>query len=270
MSQHPNSGMSQHPNSGMSNYYLYAFVPADVVPQQLTGVLGGQLEVLVSGAVGLLAETADASQFAAQLHAARDDLPWIAARAVVHDSVIAAHMNRGAIPLRFGTLVESGQLEALFAGQPELERRLNSLAGKHEYTVRLWAERSRFAPKLVAADALLSDLQVQIDSLPKNKAYLLERRLQAGVENALKAALPDLRAFCFDVLANLTDAVQPSQKLPAASDGLVPLLEVAILLGATEQAMLEAELSAWQERYGVTHQMTGPFAPYNFTQGVKP
>jgi hypothetical protein len=254
----------------MSDYYLYAFVPAKVAPQPLTGVLGGQLEVLVSGAVGLLAEPANARQFATQLHAARDDLPWIAARAVIHDSVIAAHMNHGAIPLRFGTLVESARLEALFAEQPELEKRLNSLAGKHEYTVRLWAERRSFAPKLIATDVVLNDLQVQIDSLPKNKAYLLERRLQAGVEHALKAALPELRAFCFDALADLTDAVQPSQKLPNAADGLVPLLEVAVLLSATEQAMLQAELSAWQERYGVTHQMAGPFAPYNFTQGVNP
>jgi hypothetical protein len=258
--------MNQAPNA----YYLYAFVPASTALQAVPSVLGGQLEVLTTGAVGLLAEAADANQFAAALHTARDDLPWVAARALAHDAVIAAHMKYGAIPLRFGTVVEQKQLESLFAEQPNLKTRLESLAGKHEYAVRLWAERSSFAPKLIAADPELADLQVQIDSLPKNKAYLLERRLQAGVERALKTALPELRVFCFDALANLTDALQPSQKLPAATDGLVPLLEVAVLLGATEQAMLQAELSAWQERYGVTHQMAGPFAAYNFTQGVNP
>jgi hypothetical protein len=254
------------------SHYLYAFVPPRVQLAEVSTVLGGQLELLPSpdGQSALLAEAANAEEFHQQLKAARDDLPWVAARALAHDAVIAAHMAQGAIPMRFGMVLYTEQLEMLFLREQNLGLRLQSLAGKHEYAVRLWAHRSSFEPKLIAASPALSDLQVQIDSLPKNKAYLLERRLQSGVEQALKAALPDLRAFCFDALADLTDAVQPSEKPPAAQTGLVPLLEVAVLLAATEYAMLQGELAVWQERYGVVCQTAGPFAAYNFTQGVNP
>ena len=201
------------------NYYLYAFIPAAVLPQpELLGLSGGQLDVIMAGDVAVLVEAVDSQAFALELEQKAQDLTWLAAKAVQHDTIVNAHLAQGLIPLRFGTLLETrAAVLELLAAQPNLAARLLALRGKREFTVRVWADRAILEPRLIGDNETLDDLQVQLSSAPKGKAYLLERRLREAFEKVFKATLPELRVMAFGLLSDLTDAVLPLEKTPASS-----------------------------------------------------
>ena len=250
----------------MTGFYLYGFTNASQLEQTEFGVAGQALQIIRHANLSVIAEAVNLETFKTELESSAENPQWIAARALRHDAVISSFLNDGVIPLRFGTLLPDREaLEGLLERSSEkLNQRLLELAGKREFSVRVWLERNEIEPRLLETIPELDDLQAEINGATPGRAHLMKRRLNDELERHLRTHLNEFRAIAFDRLAEAVDAIVPLERLPKSDGANSGLLEAAVLLDALKEAMLRGELGGWVERFAMKAELSGPFAPYNF------
>ncbi|MFP5245428.1 MAG: GvpL/GvpF family gas vesicle protein [Thermoanaerobaculia bacterium] len=248
--------------------YVYA-IARDAVTPECEAVDGSRRFGAASvERVSAVFTPVDASAFSQEVIDQRaGDLEWLGAIGYRHQSVMTELMKKTAIvPLRAFTLFSSEEAvrSYLYDNRDLLEKTLQRLDGKQEWTLRVEFEPSRWSEAVTARVASLRALQDDIANAAPGKAFLLKKKLDDEKKKASHVAEEDLVAEIErSVLEKLRcEAVAESRQ---RREGAFP--QINVLINRDEESVLQelrADLSARYEPEGVTLALTGPWPPYTF------
>ena len=249
----------------VSVLYVYAVTREALIPDAV-GIDGTRHFGTVS-VDGLSATftTADISQEVIDQRA--NDVEWLGAIGYRHQDVVSALMNATAVvPLRAFTLFSSAEaLKAWLTAQREiLDRMLERLAGRREWTLRIELEPERWNAAIIRRVAALSDLQREIADAAPGRAFLLRKKLddqkKKHAQDAERQLVAEIETAVVDRLR--CEAVAENRE---RREGAFP--QINVLITRDEESVLQDAVGAINERYGadgVTVGTTGPWPPYTF------
>ena len=247
--------------TGSEAWYVYGVVPA-----ASSGDLGEDAtEVLAEGDVAALVRVVPLDEFGEEpLRANLNDRAWLERTAREHEEVVGRALAAGpVVPFRLGTIYRSdGHVRHLLRERgSSFAEILRGLDGKVELGVKAYFDRPRF---LEAA----AEGRDPVGELGSGRRYLLRRRLEqqlaaeadAFKAEAAQASHEQLAAAAEDGRANPPQAPE----LSGRSEEM--LLNGAYLVrrGDERLAAALAELEGRYGEQGVSYELTGPWAPYNF------
>lgn len=198
------------------------------------------------------------------------DLEWLGAIGYRHQNVVAELMRSTAIvPLRAFTMFrgEESLRSYLHAHRELLQRMLERLGGKQEWTLRIELDPERWRAALPQRVASLGALRKEIDAAAPGKAFLLKKKLEEETRKASRLAeeelVSEVERMLLEQLGCETIA-EPRER----RDGAFP--QISVLLNRDEETRLAELHGSLGERYaseGVTLGLTGPWPPYSFAAG---
>lgn len=206
---------------------------------------------------------------------AQEDMPWIAEKAQVHQEVIAQVARAGTpvIPMRFGVVFHNrsaveGMLEAREA---ELTAKLEQLAGKQEWAVKVYVDRRRFNAEVRAASPVVraKERALGIASAPAGVAYFLEKQLEDAVSRVAAQVLPVYPRMVLEQVVPLAEEHASGKLLAQELTGkpFPMVLNVALLMRAEQALVLQATVHRLQRELapkGFQVECSGPWPPYTF------
>jgi Gas vesicle synthesis protein GvpL/GvpF len=201
-----------------------------------------------------------------------NDLSWLESVARAHESVLEAALGGGPIvPLRLCTIFadEAGVRAMLMREGRELRGALERVDGRHEWGVKLLADRDALAAVARERSPEVAALQTEIAARSEAGAYMHERRLERLVADLVDRLGAELAE---DVHARLADWVADSVLNPPQNRELSGhegemLLNGAYLVEAEREDGLRRLLRELEDRHGEVGarlELTGPWPPYNF------
>lgn len=197
------------------------------------------------------------------------DLDWLGSIGYRHQAVVSHLMRETAIiPLRAFTLFSSTEsLGSYLEGSgPALDKLLDRLDGKQEWTLQIEFDPKKWNDALVHRVASMRDLTRQIESAGEGKAFLLRKKLDEERKRASRAAEEELVAEIEKaVLAKL--ACQTIVENREDRDGAFP--QINVLINRDEDAALQEIHLSVADRHaedGVTVSISGPWPPYTFAR----
>ncbi len=197
------------------------------------------------------------------------DLDWLGSIGYRHQAVVSHLMRETAIiPLRAFTLFSSTEsLGSYLEGSgPALDKLLDRLDGKQEWTLQIEFDPKKWNDALVHRVASMRDLTRQIESAGAGKAFLLRKKLDEERKRASRAAEEELVAEIEKaVLAKL--ACQTIVENREDRDGAFP--QINVLINRDEDAALQEIHLSVADRHaedGVTVAISGPWPPYTFAR----
>ena len=197
-------------------------------------------------------------------------LSWVGPRALRHEAVIEAVMERSPVfPVRFGTLFSSlpALTEFMDAHQEAISRFLQRVTGHREWSVKCRFDRKR------AQQALASERQTgegeQLSGLSQGARYLTQRRLRQYAERELGGWLGQtLRQVAHNLALHATDFRECAPLSSERSDQaveealnwafLLPQCALFPFLKEVERANLD------HARQGLQFEPSGPWPPFRF------
>ncbi|MBA3657814.1 MAG: GvpL/GvpF family gas vesicle protein [Gemmatimonadaceae bacterium] len=253
--------------------YVYGVVhstfAAVMEPKGLDGlpvsrISEGELTALVSGL--------GASEYSPEnLELNTAQVEWLGPRAVAHDRVVTWAGDAGpVIPFPMWTLFKSedGIRGMLRDRSAEFLETLTSVAGTHEYAVRVFASPSRVQEQIGRLRPAIADLESAAARASPGQRYLLQKKIAEQRDNEVRAFLRETAQDCFDQLEH--SAVKALRhQLPAetpAGKGRA-ILYAAFLVGDTAFDEFRRVLTSLVNQHrdsGLDFDFTGPWPPYNF------
>jgi hypothetical protein len=243
--------------------YVYAIGRAGhPVPDDVEAVDGGGLAAFVS--------PVDEAEFSQPVIDARSkDVEWLGRIGYRHQSVMAELMRGGTIiPLRAFTLFKThaSLKHHLDENREQLEKILERIDGKQEWTLRIEFDPERWRDALSKRVASLDALETEIDGANPGKAFLLRKKLDEERKKASREAEQQVASEIEQaVLDKLKSEVVAESR--ERRDGAFP--QINVLLPRDEEARLQELHDDLARRYdgeGVTLALTGPWPPYTFAR----
>lgn len=195
------------------------------------------------------------------------DLEWLGAIGYRHQAVVSELMKRTAVvPLRAFTLFSSEEALARHLDEHAslLDKALQRLGGKQEWTLRIEFDPERWTEALTARVDSLRAISEQIEAAGPGKAFLLQKKLaeerKAASRQAEQQVVAEIERAVLEKLACETVAESREQR-----DGAFP--QINVLLNRDEEAVLTELHQELADRYapdGITLSITGPWPPYTF------
>jgi hypothetical protein len=258
---------SEHPLEWL---YLYGVVRRSAIDlSRVAGVEGGcDVSLVCEGELACAASPVSHADYGREaVDAPAEQLNWLAPRAIRHQEVVHCLRETGAVvPLRFGTLC------------PTAEEVRQMLRERHRPLLQLLAflqEREEWGVKVFANPDLAGQATEQLggatDELPPaspGKAYFLNKKKRKLAHERTILRIAELDREIWERL--LPCAVEARKhRCQDASSGASQLavLNAALLLDRDQQAALAqvaGRLEAEYGRYGVTVELSGPWAAYSF------
>jgi hypothetical protein len=232
-----------------------------------------ELEAVVSR-VSLLKFTSEEIRKKAQ-----EDLNWIREKAVAHEDVIEEAMRGtdgfvNVIPMRFGIIFKgkTGLKKTLDRDYAEMQKGLNKVRGKQEWSVKAYLDNERFTAMVKEKNEAIQLKEREMASMGEGAAYFMEEELQETLRNEVNKEL--------DVVL---DTLYERMGEKAAESVNTKLLDRE-MTGRTERMVLNAaflvptdmldlftktfeDLSEGLKAQGVHLECSGPWPPFNFTKG---
>jgi hypothetical protein len=195
------------------------------------------------------------------------DLEWIGAIGYRHQAVVQDVMKKTAlVPLRAFTLFSSEEAlrSYLHENASMLNKVLDRLDGKQEWTLRVEIDPQRWSETLVTRVDRLRALQSEIDTASAGKAFLLRKKLddekKRASHDAEQALVGEIEQVVLDKLACETVSETRERR-----DGAFP--QINVLIERDEEAKLQELHASLMDRYaseGVALALSGPWPPYTF------
>ncbi|WP_433338649.1 GvpL/GvpF family gas vesicle protein [Spirillospora sp. CA-294931] len=255
--------------------YMYA-VARDLDPGVLagvTGVAGEPVRAVADGRLSALVGTVPTGEYGEDaLRANLEDLAWLEATARAHHDVVdrAAHVAATA-PVRIATLYrDDARVAALLAERHEqFDRVLAGVTGRSEWGVKAYSHPDP-QPKTPVAEEPPPDTGTGAGA-GVGTAYLRRRQAaQRARHDAHRRDAAQAQAvhaeLCEHALASRTHP--PQDPRLSGRDG-TPILNVAYLLDDDHADAFAAAVGDIDARLpGVTVELTGPWPPYSFIEGI--
>jgi Gas vesicle synthesis protein GvpL/GvpF len=243
-------------------------------PGNTLGVDGaGALEQVEARGLAAVVSRVPLGEFGAEpLRENLNDLDWLERVARGHESVLEAALAQTTIvPLRLCTIYESEQSvrDMLEREHDSLMQALDALAGHQEWGVKLIADGDRLAEEARLRDSEVAALEDELGARTGGGAYMLRRRLERHVREAVEslgAELADEVHAELEAWAGDAVVLPPQNPELAGHEGRM-LLNAAYLVEAERVNGLRelvAELEERRRGLGVRIELTGPWPPYNF------
>ena len=195
------------------------------------------------------------------------DLEWIGAIGYRHQAVVQDVMKKTAlVPLRAFTLFSSEEAlrSYLHENASMLNKALDRLDGKQEWTLSVEIDPQRWSEALVSRVDRLRALQNEIDTASAGKAFLLRKKLddekKRASHDAEQALVGEIEQVVLDKLACETVSETRERR-----DGAFP--QINVLIERDEEAKLQELHASLMDRYaseGVALALSGPWPPYTF------
>ena len=252
--------------------YVYCVVPAGEVPV-LEGLAGVDssfgVDWLAQGDLNAVVSRVRLQEFGAEaLERNLEELAWLERIARAHDAVLARVLVSDAVvPLRLCTIFadEVGVRDALRREREPLLAALRRVRGHTEWSVKILADPGT----LEAACRERSSALAGTDTRAAGRAYFarkkIERVAQDDAHAMIERAAEETHACLRDQAAAAAILPPQDRRLSGRSGEMV--LNGAYLVERSSAARFAAvtkELDARHREIGLTLELSGPFAPYNF------
>ena len=212
-----------------------------------------------------------------------EDLNWIKEKAVIHEGVIEEAM-RGAdgfvnvIPMRFGIIFKdkTGLKETLGRDYAKMRRRLNRIRGKQEWSVKIYLmDNERFELMVKEKNEDIRLKEQKMASMPEGMAYFMEEELKETICNEVNKELDAMSDNLFGKLGEEAAESVKTKILDREMTGKTErMVSNAAFLVYTDKVdafvkTLEDMAEGFKTR-GLSLEYSGPWPPFNFTNGGKP
>ncbi len=252
--------------------YLYGFAPtAATPPGSLGGVHGAGVTVAAAGDVHVIYSRVPMADFSPTVIDANiQDLNWVGARGLEHERVVAWFVDNAEIlPVSLFALYssETALIEDAVSRSSAVAAQLARLHGQREWDLKVSYDHQRLSDH--AADVMESvrDIDAEMATAAAGKRFLLERKRSEILKKDLAgAAQKTARALLERCAAYAADAV--ALPIPRA-EGLPVVLNAALLVARDSEQVFRNDVAAETEtlrEMGINVQLTGPWAPYRFTE----
>jgi len=254
--------------------YLYGIVPA--APLELSAVKGveGGCDVSLVGFEDLACAVSPVplSEYGEQgMTAHAQELDWIAPRALRHQDVVQRLRQAGpVIPLKFGALRSTREKvrEMLQKHHQPLLGLLERLRGREEWGVRVYADPDLASRALEGAGPGARAINQGMSLASEGEAYFLRKRKQQLVSQQQDLFLSGLGDEIYQrLLGCVVDGRKSRFGDASPQTARLTVLKAAFLVDEQEAAQFQSaigQLEADYRDYGVTIELSGPWAPYSF------
>jgi len=198
-------------------------------------------------------------------------LSWVGPRAYLHEEVVERIMGASPVlPVKFGTIFRSrtSLKEFLDRHRNGIERVLNNLHDKAEWSVKGYLIEEEARPILAAADPAIQSRVAALSSSPGAR-YLQQKQLDAMIEAALHAGVARVTHDIHEVLAlhavGSTELRCHASAVTGRPERMV--FNRSFLVTHADLPDFRAVLSDQRHAYkaiGLTLELRGPWPPYNF------
>ncbi|HEU4632162.1 MAG TPA: GvpL/GvpF family gas vesicle protein [Gemmatimonadaceae bacterium] len=255
--------------------YLYGVVPAGAPPPPpgLAGLDDGGVRLLPVGDVAAVVSDVDGATYAEDVLDERlRDLAWVGERGLAHERVATWFADRGPIiPFTLFSLhrSEARLRERLAERAPQLRERLERLAGRREWGIKLWRDEARFARQVAGLSAPLQALEAEMATAAPGRRYLLRKKQDALRADESRRVAAEIVRTVYATLAGEAEAARALPLPPAAASGAerVLVLHAAFLVSEAGFAAFQQRVQALEAAHreaGFTWEFTGPWPPYHF------
>lgn len=252
--------------------YVYCIAPAGEVPslEGLTGVDPAfEVGCLTQRDLSAVVSSVRPQEFGPEaLKRNFEDLAWLERTARAHDTVLARVLVGSAVvPLRLCTIFtdEDGVRDVLRREREPLLAALRHVRGRAEWSVKLLADLSRLKAAVPEPDSVLAEAGAQASGRAYFARKQRERVAREDARAMIERAVEETHACLCDQAAAATTLPPQHRQLSGRSGDMV--LNGAYLVERSRAATFAAvakELDARNRELGLTLELSGPFAPYNF------
>jgi hypothetical protein len=203
-----------------------------------------------------------------------EDATWTATRALRHERVAEHFARRAAVvPLRFGAIyLERAGVERMLAERAsELRAVLARVGGQEEWGLNVYVERARLREEVTRVSERLRELVSRAEASAPGQAYLLRKKIESLRDEEARA---ETRRVTAEVERRLAGESSASARLRVLKDEAVEQGELASRLaflvpheGFDDFRAAAEEVAAAYTPLGFRFELTGPWPPYNFTEG---
>lgn len=190
-----------------------------------------------------------------------------------HEDVVDALMQHTTVvPFKFGTLLkdEAAAIRMLQDDEQKFKQLLARFAGKAEWGLKVYADTQEFIQHIARVEPAIKDLQEQREKLSRGAAYLLGRKLEDELKDAVAARLASVTGAIFQQIRKDTCEATLNKTLPQKLTGKKQemILNSVYLVEKVRTARFCLRGKKLQEQYasmGLELEVSGPWPPYSFT-----
>ncbi len=193
---------------------------------------------------------------------------WILAHNYVID--YASKQFGTVLPFAFSTII-IGNDETVSNWLAENYRKLKSglenVKKKAEYSVQIFCDQDGLAQKLASSDQELKELKEKLEEMSKGAAYLVRRRFELKMKDAIAVEISRLAADFISKISEHLDESKVEKKksqVPEKYKGMKLILALSCLVKEDNVEKLGEVLDEINNRDGFAVRFTGPWAPFSF------
>ncbi|HIE31521.1 MAG TPA: GvpL/GvpF family gas vesicle protein, partial [Methanosarcinales archaeon] len=210
---------------------------------------------------------------AAKPYRAKDDemaKEWILAHNYVIDQATGKFGT--VIPFSFDAIIrgDDDTIEDWMSGSYEnLKKELERVQNKAEYSVQIFCDHEKLAMQLLESDCELKELKEKTGKMPKGAAYLLQRRFELKVKDAISAGISRLASeFGSRIREDVeeTRVEESTSRVPERYRGRKLIMTLSCLVKEDKVEKLGEVLDEVNNRDGFAVRFTGPWAPFSFVR----
>ncbi len=253
--------------------YVYGVVPSTfAAARDPRGLDGLPVERITEGHLVALVSALSADEYSPEkLEANTAHVDWLGPRAVAHDRVVTWAGDSGAvIPFPMWTLfkTEQGIRGMLRDRSAEFSETLTSVAGTHEYSVRVFASPAKVQEQIARLRPAIADLESAAAKASPGQRYLLQKKISEQRDGEVRAFLRETAQDCFDQLEHSSVKALRHQLPTQTPEGKGrAILYAAFLVADLALEEFRRVLTSLVNQHrdsGLDFDFTGPWPPYNF------
>lgn len=253
--------------------YVYGVVPSTFAAHtDPKGLDASPIVRITEGELTALVTSLSGAEYSPEkLETQTAQVDWLAPRAVAHDRVVTWAGDAGpVIPFPMWTLFmsEEGIRAMLRERAAEFMETLASVAGTHEYAVRVFVTPSRVQEQIGRLRPAIADLESAAAKASPGQRYLLQKKISEQRDGEVRAFLRETAEDCYGQLERASVKARRHQlpnETPAGKGRAI--LYAAFLVGDSALDEFRRVLTSLVNQHrdsGVDFDFTGPWPPYNF------
>lgn len=190
-----------------------------------------------------------------------------------HEDVVDTLMkSTTVVPFKFGTILkdEEAASKMLREDEEKFKQLLAKFTGRAEWGLKVYADTREFTQHIARTEPQFKDMEAQREKLSRGAAYLLGRKMEDELKNAVAARLASVSGTIFQDLAKDACEAKLNKTLPQKLTGRQKemILNTVYLVERARVARFFRGGKRLREQYasmGLDLEVSGPWPPYSFT-----
>jgi hypothetical protein len=175
------------------------------------------------------------------------------------------------LPLSFDAIVKGNDgavKDALAKSYEKIKGELERVRGKAEYTVQIFCDQEKLTEQILRGDQELKALKEKIEKMPKRAAYLLQRKFELTIKDAISTGVSKLAGeFGSKIREHVEEMkVEEASQVPEKYKDKKLIVTLSCLASNDKVEGLGKVLEEINNREGYAVRFTGPWAPFSFVK----